>query len=598
MAKTILRRDNHHFDGHDLNVRIYRQELGLIPENYDTSQPSVHIPSGVVLTDIDPHKMFFLNAIPNVLGKLHAKIDWESSSDTELHVLCTLSDYEKEAAKDWVNNVKESIQFLFSTIKVRKRQCLPKSWPKVRQKISKIRQQNRTVAIVERDCEFVVYVVGRAETMKKVYNQVDKMFNEIEQSLEYMKDSIDLKTFEKTLFQKIGMASKLQMIYPKVALNLKDESLEVEGPPNDLLGIQREMNSFLTNIMTWRLNLSRGKIKVLTMLQQRPNHPFHSNLKNLQTVIVSERDGVIVAGTKNDLVTCSKDVLSNIKETTFEVSQQESTAFGEYTWQKFSSSLILKYNGILHVQLSPDKSQVNLVAFDSDFNGALEEVKSYITKATVKEETVDIDESHTRMLLQWMDEDLKKIEKDFERYRVNIDSSSNTGLIIRGTEEGLAAVKIRIQRLVSKIIVGSHTVTTPGMPQYFTQEKMGKYFITSQENKHYVVIHPKESNTATKTAIKTVPVNKPKSTAEVVKQVTHTCGVVIKVMVGDITLHSVDAIVNAANGNLSHVSGLAKAIVDEGESRKFVSNYVDLITITVTHTKIKVKYLSIQVGNG
>ena len=315
------------------------------------------------------------------------------------------------------------------------------------------------------------------------------------------------------------------------------------------------------------VKLINGKIKVLTMLQQRPNHPFHSNLKNLQTVIVSERNGVIVAGTKNDLVTCSKDVLSNIKETTFEVSQEERTAFGEYTWQKFSSSLILRYNGILHVQLSPNKSQVNLVAFDSDFISALEEVKNYIQKATVKEETVDVDEPHTRMFLQWMADDLKKIEKDFERYRVNIDSRASAGLIIRGTEEGLAAVKIRIQRLVSKVIVGSHTVTTPGMFQYFTQEKMGKYFITSQENKHHVVINPEESNTATETPLKTVPIHKPKSTAEVVKQVTHTYGVVIKVMVGDITSHSVDAIVNAANGNLSHASGLAKAIVDEGESR-------------------------------
>ena len=55
------------------------------------------------------------------------------------------------------------------------------------------------------------------------------------------------------------MAGKLQTIYPKVALDLKDESLEVEGPANDLLGIQREMNNFLRNIMTWRLNLSMAK---------------------------------------------------------------------------------------------------------------------------------------------------------------------------------------------------------------------------------------------------------------------------------------------------------------------------------------------------
>ena len=565
VAKNILQRDNHHFDGHDLNVRVYRQELGLLPVNYDTSQPCVHIPSGVVLTDIDPHKVFFLNTIPNVLGKLHAEIDWESSSETELHVSYTLSENAKEIAKDWVNNVKESIQFLLSAVNVRKRQCLPKSWTNVRQEINKIRQQNRTVVIVENDCEFVVYLVGRSETMREVYNLVDKICNEIEQKLDYIKDTIELKTFEKTLFQKIGMAVKLHTIFPKVALNLKDETLEVEGPANDLLGTQREMNSFLRSIMTWRLNLSRGKIKILTMLQQRPNHPFHSNLNNLQIVIVPERDGVIVAGTQEDMVTCSKDVLSNIKETTFEVSQHETTAFEGYAWERFSSSLVPRYNGILHVELSPDKSQVNLVAFDRDFNGALEDVKSYIQKAAVRKATIDIDESHTRMFLQWMKEDVKKIEKDLERYRISIDFRTNAGLNIRGTEDGIAAVKIRIQRLVGKIIVGNHTVTTPGMPQYFTQQTMGKDFITSQENKHHVVIHLKESMSANQLTVKTVAIKKLKPAAEIVKQVTHSCGVVIKVMVGDITSHSVDAIVNPANGNLSHASGLAKAIVDEGE---------------------------------
>ena len=122
---------------------------------------------------------------------------------------------------------------------------------------------------------------------------------------------------------------------------------------------------------------------------------------------------MIVAGTKNDLVTCSKDVLSNIKETTFEVSQEERTAFGEYTWQKFSSSLILRYNGILNVQLSPNKSQVNLVAFDSDFISALEEVKNYIQKATVKEETVDVDEPHKNVLAV----DGRRSEENRKRFR-------------------------------------------------------------------------------------------------------------------------------------------------------------------------------------
>ena len=56
------------------------------------------------------------------------------------------------------------------------------------------------------------------------------------------------------------------------------------------------------------------------------------------------------------------------------------------------------------------------------------------------------------------------------------------------------------------------------------------------------------------------------------QQTTHSSGVKIKVIVGDMTSHKVDAIVNAANANLAHVGGLAQAIVDKGKILKIEKN--------------------------
>ena len=127
---------------------------------------------------------------------------------------------------------------------------------------------------------------------------------------------------------------------------------------------------------------------------------------------------------------------------------------------------------------------------------------------------------------------------------------------------GLAPVKIRIKRLISKIITSNYMVTTPGMPHYFTQE-MGKHFLASQENKHQVIIQPESPSQRNDALAKNG--DEPAPTSKELLNVTHPSGVVIKVIVGDITSHQVDAIVNAANGHLSHLGGLAKAIVDKGE---------------------------------
>ena len=51
---------------------------------------------------------------------------------------------------------------------------------------------------------------------------------------------------------------------------------------------------------------------------------------------------------------------------------------------------------------------------------------------------------------------------------------------------------------------------------------------------------------------------------QVIKQVSLKNGVKLSVCHGDITLSDADAIVNAANTNLKHGGGLARAIVDNG----------------------------------
>ena len=54
------------------------------------------------------------------------------------------------------------------------------------------------------------------------------------------------------------------------------------------------------------------------------------------------------------------------------------------------------------------------------------------------------------------------------------------------------------------------------------------------------------------------------TTTKEIRKVTHPSGVIVKAVVGDLTTHPVEFIVNAANGKLKHIGGLAKAIVDRG----------------------------------
>ena len=181
-----------------------------------------------------------------------------------------------------------------------------------------------------------------------------------------------------------------------------------------------------------------------------------------------------------------------------------------------------------------------------------------------------MDIPHTRMIEHWMKDDLRKIETDFKAYSVTIDADmglngGTPGFSINGTEDGLAPAKRRIEKLTEKIMIDSHTVTTTGMPYYFTQQESGRYFIKAQENKYHVIVHQENPHDQKRREqMKSTLQTNSQGTREL-NHASHKSGVKVRVLVGDMTSHRVDAIVNAANSDLKHAGGLARAIVNKGE---------------------------------
>ena len=106
---------------------------------------------------------------------------------------------------------------------------------------------------------------------------------------------------------------------------------------------------------------------------------------------------------------------------------------------------------------------------------------------------VEMEESQTRFMVQRMNENLMDITEDLVRHQVSITSRDNGGFLMTGTEEGLVLSQRRFDRLKRKIITDTHTISSPGMPYYFTQET-GKSFISSLEDKLNVVVHFEDPN--------------------------------------------------------------------------------------------------------
>ena len=263
---------------------------------------------------------------------------------------------------------------------------------------------------------------------------------------------------------------RLEERYPRIKVAVNDMGIKLTGPPDDFVDIEKDLDSFIRNTDTRILNLSKGFMTVFQMLQIQPNSQFRNAVEKLKITTITGDENVTLFGAIDDLDKFEEILTNSIKENTIEISQEEQAAFKENIWEEFYGTLLIRYTGILYLELIENNSAINLVTITKVFYGILEELKRYIKKNARRKVTVEIEESQTRFMVQRMNEDLIDITEDLVRHRVSITSRDNGGFVMTGTEEGLALSQRRFDRLKRKIITDTHIVTTPGMPYYFTQE--------------------------------------------------------------------------------------------------------------------------------
>ena len=138
----------------------------------------------------------------------------------------------------------------------------------------------------------------------------------------------------------------------------------------------------------------------------------------------------------------------------------------------------------------------------------------------------------------------------------------NKGFVIQGNEEGIETACQVINGLVDRVKEQQYPVSKTGMAQLFREDK-GKKFLESIEKEFQCVIlengqdesDGEEEDNGSRT---------PTATTEVLCKISLPNGFTLRVCRGDLTKQKVDCIVNAANTELKHVRGLAKAIVQAG----------------------------------
>ena len=147
--------------------------------------------------------------------------------------------------------------------------------------------------------------------------------------------------------------------------------------------------------------------------------------------------------------------------------------------------------------------------------------------------------------------------EDIKHVTAKVETDGRCGILVTGCNRNLPQAVEILERLASNIESDQLVIDKPGMPK-FLDSLVGKYSLKALEQEHQVAIVD-ESQRASKgdSSVKG-------GGLAVGSKVDLMRGATAEVVQGDLTTFHADVIVNAADGQLKHSGGLARAITSAG----------------------------------
>ena len=505
------------------------------------------------------------------------KVQVELSKDPQASVM-TVSP--TDSKKDTVQSLEERAKHLESFL-----QSFKKSQLNIASEIfDEIAQRWKKQSSVDGSCNVLVsfddhrrlaQIIGRVAHVDKEQQKLQDLIHEVKEDTELMKSVVqvvedNIPKSKLTLLKMSGICDRLRNDYRhlSIAVDSSGQKLSLTGPRNLIQEVKAEVFTFMSKIIEQTTELPANIINVL----KRPDvSEFIQDLlkqKAIQAVILygqgQSSSEVKVVGVDSRNTKEANNVLQDaVQEKRHHLKAESAPVLESRIWKDFQSSIAPRYKVGITVDNRSRTIWVSGIA--RDVQECFKEVENFLEKNTILHNIIPLEYGTTRFLSEVWKSKLDGIKSELTNCSIGMRvAADNEGIEISGTAEGLEKCLPQLRALASAVQKDSVSIDKPGMKKFFLGEK-GSALLKATEEKHRCIILPseraKEEISASDTVTKEDVVG---SAPELICSYLTKEEKKISVVKGDITKERVDAIVNAANGDLNHIGGLAAAIVREG----------------------------------
>ena len=280
-------------------------------------------------------------------------------------------------------------------------------------------------------------------------------------------------------------------------------------------------------------------------------------------------------GTKEKL----RDLVS---EEVIELRPQEVEALRNPKWH--AAKMQVRDNFLVQILDPTEGARADCISFHGvvhDIRQSREIVRKFFDENAIVCQKSQLPAGMERYLVEYHKTSLHNLETKFKEFQVTVRIADNIATI-RGTEHGVKLAAGEFEKVLkSEVAEGSIEITRPGMKRYFVKEEAGKQLRAIEKEKHVVIEQDRILSKSPPGELLARAGSL--ATNQLVVSALTKEGKKISIYRGDITRHKCDIMVNAANGKLDHIGGVAKAIATAGgpeiqvDCHKFVKQKGELL---------------------
>ncbi|XP_071947630.1 protein mono-ADP-ribosyltransferase PARP14-like [Antedon mediterranea] len=574
VVKSVCKK-KHTLQKKDLEIRLCYDEIGEV-----VSEVSQWTPDPVCVK-VDPYLLTFACKNQEFMNELYAAgilVQFEEGSPNVN--LSVDSEFDLKSIHDWDDYATSTFKRLCDQFDAKWLDIGDECFEDFQPYIAKAKMEGVELQLDDSSPSLIILGVRHIvdNTFQQLAQQLKIMNDEIKRKKDIVVKSeeckalkmkkIHLLNFEETSKSKFGV---------DFVVDDNSSTIIFKGLPGDIndatLCLYKDLEniaetSFLCESAEIRKFLMKFYDEVIRVQRENHLHIEYVVEENRVKVYSASLDHAKAARSSiGKLIKCQKYTLSND-----EIKVMKS-AEGKLLFEEF-----YKNKSTVGISQSEDETCIMITGFDSFVDQVISKLDKFLRANLILEKKRTVDKGVVMLLKNHHSQEISAIEKAWEEFFVElIIPNSDLGyIIIKGNPSGIDKAIREIIVLESKVQTDEHVISQPGMASFFKEEK-GIKKMMGVENDFKCIVEVDGKFTSSESM-------------QVLLRHRLQRGVELIICKADMTKMNVDAIVNAANKQLLHSGGLAKAIVDAGgkeiqiESDKIIASRSKLLSGEVVLT--------------